>query len=73
VDNEVSWRFWEQEESSCEDDGWDELDGNRDAVRAGIQSVLGCIVDAGSNHETQGDGELITSDNGTTNLAGSDF
>jgi hypothetical protein len=73
VDDEVSGGFWEEEESSCEDDGWDELDGDRDAVRAGIQSVLGGIVDAGGNHKTQGDGELITSDNGTTNLAGSDF
>jgi len=73
VDNEVSWRFWEQEESSCEDDGWDELDGNRDAVRAGIQSVLGGVVDAGGGHESNGDGKLVASNDGTTNLAGSNL
>ncbi len=73
MDDKVSGGFREQEESGCEDDGGDELDGDRDAVRAGIQSVLGGVVDAGGNHETQGDGELIAGDDGTTNLAGSDL
>jgi hypothetical protein len=73
VDDEVSWGFWEEEESSCEDDGWDELDGDRDAVGAGVQSVLGSIVDAGGDHETDGDGKLISSNNGASDLAGSDF
>lgn len=73
VDDEVSWGFWEDEKSSCKDDGGNELDGDRDAVGAGIKSVLGSVVDARGDHETNGDGELISSDNGTANLAGSDF
>jgi hypothetical protein len=73
LDDEVSWGFWEDEESSREDDGRDELDGDRDTIGARIQSVLGGVVDAGSNHEPNGDGELISSNNGTTDLARSDL
>ena len=73
LDDEVSWGFWEDEEPSRENDGRDELDGDRDAVGARIQSVLGRVVDARGNHEPNGDGELISSNNGTTDLAGSDL
>lgn len=47
LDNEVPWRFWEQEEASSKDDSWNQLDGNRDSVGAAVEAVLGGIIDAG--------------------------
>ena len=73
LDNEVSWRLWEHEETSGEDDSWDQLDGHWDAVGAAVEAVLGSIVDARRNHQTEGDGELVTGNNRATNLAGCNF
>ena len=73
LDDKVSWRFWEQEETSGKDDSWDQLDGNRNSVGATIKAVLGGVVDAGCDHQADGDGELVTSNDSTANLAGSDL
>ena len=46
------------------------LDGNGDAVRARIGSVLGGVVDNGSEKQTDGNGKLVATNNGTTNPLG---
>jgi hypothetical protein len=46
------------------------LNGDRDTVRASVVTVLGGLVDAGGEEETDGDSELVAGDDGTTNLLG---
>jgi hypothetical protein len=71
--DEVTGRLGKEEETNSKDDGPDELDGDGNAVRARVGAVLSAIVDAGGSHETNGDTELVSRDDGTTDLAGSDF
>jgi hypothetical protein len=53
-----------------ENDGPGELNSDGDTVRAGIIPILGGVVDDSSKQETDGNSELVTADNGTTNPLG---
>lgn len=67
--DEVAGRVGKEEQTTGEDDSPDELNGDGNAVSTGIRPLLSSVDDAGSKHETNGDAELVTSDQGTTNLA----
>lgn len=63
----------EEEETSSEDQSPEQLESDGDAVGTRVGAVLGTVVDAGSQHESDGDAELVAGDDGTANLAGSDL
>lgn len=63
----------EESKTGGEDDGPQELDGDRDTVRSSIAAVLGGVDDAVGEQNTDGDAELVTSNNGTTDLLGGDL
>lgn len=46
------------------------MEGNGDPVRPTVCPLLGAIVHTRSQHQTDGDAELVTRDDGTTDLAG---
>ena len=71
--DEVTWGFWEQQKTTTEDESPEDLDGNRDTVRSAVSSVLGSIVDARSEEDTDGDAELVSGDECSTDLLGSDL
>jgi len=71
--NVVTRRLGEEEETTSKNKSPEHLDGNWDSVRASVHSVLGGIVDARSKQDTDGDAELVTRYNGTTNLLGRDL
>lgn len=50
-----------------------ELDGNGDSVLTGILSVLGEVDDDGGQHQTDGDAELVTGYQGSSDLSGTDL
>ena len=52
------------------DEGPDELDGDGDLPCRVILTVLGGVVDDGSEQETDGDGPLVAGDDGTTDPLG---
>lgn len=68
--DKVTRRFGQEKQSTTENKRPEHLDGNWNTIRAGIVSLLSGIVDARSQHETNGDAELIPRNNGTTDLAG---
>jgi hypothetical protein len=53
-----------------EDERPGKLDGDGDAVRSRVVAILGGVVDNGSQQETNGNGELVGSDNGSTDPLG---
>lgn len=67
--DEVSGRIWEEEKTATEDDGPGELDGDGDSVGTRVCALLCGVDDDGSQHDTDGDAELVTGDEGTANLA----
>ena len=71
--DEVTRRLWEQEETATKDYSPEELDGDWNAVRAGVATILSGVVDARGEEQTNGDAELVARDNGATNLAWCDF
>ena len=73
LDDEISGGLWEDEETSSKDDSRDQLDGNRDSVGAAVEAILGGVVDAGCDHQAEGDGKLVTCNDCATNLAGCDL
>lgn len=68
--DEVTRGLGEDKHSSDEDDGPCELDGNGNAVGARVVAVLGGVADDGSEEQTDGDGELVATDDSTTNPLG---
>ena len=50
-----------------------ELDGDGDAVRAGVVAVLGRVGDTGREEETDGDAELVAGHDGATDFTGGDL
>ena len=66
-------RVGKKEETSCEDDTPSELDTDGNTVLARVFTVLDGIVDNSSQHDTDGDAELVARDEGTTNFLGGDF
>ena len=73
LDDKVSWRLWEEEETSGKDDSRNQLNSNRDSVRSRVHAVLGSVVDGGCNHQAKGNGKLITSHDSTSDFARSDL
>lgn len=71
--DKVAGRFREKEETDGEDDGPEELDSDGNAVRARVVAAVDCVGDNGSQHETDGYGELVAGDDGTTDLLRSDL
>ena len=69
----VTGRLRKQSKTSTEDESPQELHSDRDTVGTSVASVLGGVDDAVGKQDTDGDAELITSNNGTTNLLRSDF
>jgi hypothetical protein len=63
----------EDQHAADEDDGPGKLDGNGDAVAAGVLAVLGGVVDDGGQEETDGDGELVGTDDGSSDPLGGGF
>jgi len=66
--DKVSWRFGEEEEAGREDQSPGQLDGDGNAVGAGVVAVLGAIVDTRGEKDTDGDAELVSGHDRTTNL-----
>ena len=69
----VPGRFRKACNTTAEDETPGELNGNGNAVLATVGTVLDAVVHAGSDEETQSDGKLVSSDQGTTNLLGANF
>lgn len=63
----------EEQQAGTQDQGPQHLEGDGDAVGAGVGAVLGAVVDAGGQKQTDRDAELVARDNGTADLAGSDL
>ena len=68
--DEVTRRLGQEKETGTKDESPGDLDTDGDAVGAGVGAVLGGVVDAGSQHQTNGDAELVTRNDGATDLAG---
>lgn len=68
--DKVSRRVGEHHKTTSKDDSPGELDGDGDTVGASVGALLGSVDDAGSKHDTDGNAELVTGDEGTTDLAG---
>jgi len=66
--DEVARRVWEEHQANAENESPKELDGNWDAVSSSVGTVLGGINNNGGEEDTNGDTELVTSDEGTTNF-----
>lgn len=66
----VSWRVWEEEETDSEDDTPEELNADWDSVSTGVGSVRGRVDDTRCEQDTDGDTELVTGDQGTSNFLG---
>lgn len=62
--------FGKNQHADDEDDSPSELDGDRDSVAACVITVLGGVVDDGSEEETDCDGELVGADDCTTDPFG---
>lgn len=71
--DEVAGRLGQAEKTTAEDDGPGELDGDWNAVRARVHAVLSGLVDARGEEKTNGNGELVAGDDGTTNGLGGDL
>ena len=71
--DEVTRRVGEEEETTTENDTEDELDTDGDTVRSSAVDVLGAVVDASSQQETNGDTELVARNESTSDLAGADL
>ncbi|KAI2255605.1 hypothetical protein LOZ10_005651, partial [Ophidiomyces ophidiicola] len=71
--DEVAGRLGQQEEADGEDEGPEHLQGDGDAVGAGVGAVLGAVVDARGEQQADGDAELVAGDDGAAHLAGRDL
>lgn len=71
--DEETGRLGQEEETSREDDGPQELHGDGDTVRSGIIAVLGGVDNAVGEEDTDGDAELVTGHEGTADLLGRDL
>lgn len=71
--DEETGRLRQEEETSREDDGPQELHGDGDTVGSGIITVLGGVDHAVGEQDTDGDAELVTGHEGTADLLGRDL
>lgn len=61
------------EKADSQNDGPEQLDGDRDTVGRAVGARLRGVGNAGCQHETECHAELVARDNGTTHLAGSNL
>lgn len=71
--DEEAGRLGEDAHSAKEDEGVGKLDGDGDAVGAGVGAVGGCVVDDGGEEEADCDGELVGADDGAADPFGGCF
>lgn len=71
--DKVTGGLRKEEKTSTEDKSPQHLQANWDTIRAGVFKVLSCVGNAGSKQKTDGDAELVTRDDGTTDLLRRDF
>lgn len=71
--DEETGRVGEQHKTNGKDDGPEELDGDGDTVRASVITVLGRVNNAVGQQDANGDAELVTSNDGTADLARGDL
>lgn len=65
----VTGGLGKEEKAATENQGPGELDSDRDAVGTGVAAALGSVNDNRSQHDTDGDAELVTRNESTTDLA----
>jgi hypothetical protein len=68
--DKVTWGIGKEHQSTPENQTPGELNGNWNAVRSSVGTLFGRIHDTGGQEETNGDAELVTSDESTTNFLG---
>ena len=71
--DKVSWRFGEDEEADGQYDSPKKLNSDWDTVRAGIVAVLSCVDHTVGQEDTDGDTELVSCHDSTTNSFRCDF
>lgn len=64
--NEESWGLWQHEHTNTQNKTPQDLDGQWDSVRSSGVDLVGTLVDASSQEDTDSDGPLVTRDNGTS-------
>lgn len=64
----VTRGVWQEQKTTTEDETEDELETDRHAVLSGALVVFDAVVDARGEQQTDSDAELVTGDQGTTNL-----
>lgn len=69
----VTGRLGQQSKTDGENDSPEELDSDRDTVGASVAAVLGSVNNAVGEQNTDGNAELVASNDGTANLLGSDL
>jgi hypothetical protein len=68
-----SRRFGEEGDTTAEDECPEELNSDGDSVRSRVRSVLGGVADTRGEKQSDGDGELVSRDNGTSDLSWGDL
>ena len=71
--DEETWGLGEEEQTSCEDNGPQKLDGNWDTVGSTVIAILGGVHNAIGEKDSDGDTELVSSHKCSTDLLGCDF
>jgi hypothetical protein len=66
----VSGCFWEKQNASTEDESPEERDSDRNAPRGRTANRLGTEVDEVRNKNADGDEQLVTADNSTSQMRG---
>jgi hypothetical protein len=69
----VTRRLWKERKTNSQDHRPEELHSNRDTVRAGVATFLSSEHDAVGEQDTNGDTELVSGNNSTTNFARSNL
>jgi len=65
--NPVARSLWEEDHSREENDGPSELDCDRNTIGSRVLAVVGSVIDNRSKEQTNGNGELVSSDDSTAN------
>lgn len=66
--DEISWGFGQEEKTGGQDDSGKHLQGDWDAIRAGVGPILSAIVDARGEQYADSNAELVARDDCSTNL-----
>jgi hypothetical protein len=71
--DEVTGGVREEQETSTENNSPDVLNANGDTVRSGVLAVLGTVDDTRGQHETNGNAELVATDESSSDCLGALF